>query len=184
MCNTTHDTEGQFREAMRKCRELFRKKLHDYGASWRILRPSSLTDQLFIKAKRIRSLEIKKQSMVGEGMLPEFVALINYGIVGLIQLDKGFADTADVSAGEAMALYDRHAEEALQLMLRKNHDYDEAWRSMRGSSYTDLILTKLQRIKEMEDIGGNTLVSEGIGSNYMDIINYAVFGVIKLSNEG
>ena len=137
MCNTTHDTEGQFREAMRKCRELFRKKLHDYGASWRILRPSSLTDQLFIKAKRIRSLEIKKQSMVGEGMLPEFVALINYGIVGLIQLDKGFADTADVSADEAMALYDRHAEEALQLMLRKNHDYDEAWRSMRVSSYNE-----------------------------------------------
>ena len=179
---TTH-TEEQFKEAMRQCRSLFEKKLHDYGASWRILRPSSLTDQLFIKAKRIRSLEIKKQSLVGEGIKPEFVALINYGIVGLIQLEKGFADTVDMTPGEAMALYDRHADEALQLMLRKNHDYDEAWRSMRVSSYTDLILTKIERVKEIENLGGNTLVSEGIGSNYMDIINYAVFGVIKLTEE-
>lgn len=179
---TTH-TEEQFKAAMRQCRSLFEKKLHDYGASWRILRPSSLTDQLFIKAKRIRSLEIKKQSLVGEGIKPEFVALINYGIVGLIQLEKGFADTVDMTPDEAMALYDRHAAEALQLMLRKNHDYDEAWRSMRVSSYTDLILTKIERVKEIEDLGGNTLVSEGIDANYMDIINYAVFGVIKLTEE-
>ncbi|RRD02306.1 DUF1599 domain-containing protein [Prevotella sp. OH937_COT-195] len=183
MCNTKNDTEGQFVKAMEECRELFRKKLHDYGASWRILRTSSLTDQLFIKAKRIRSLEIKKESKVGEGIRPEFIALINYGIIGLIQFEKGYADTVDISADEAMALYDRHADEALKLMLRKNHDYDEAWRSMRVSSYTDFILTKLQRIKEIEDLGGNTLVSEGVCSNYMDIINYAVFGVIKLSNE-
>ena len=166
---------------MAECRSLFAKKLHDYGPSWRILRPSSLTDQLFIKAKRIRSLEVKKESLVGEGIKPEFVALINYGIVGLIQLDKGFADAPDMSADEALRLYDERAEAALQLMLKKNHDYDEAWSSMRVSSYTDFILTKIQRVKEIEDLGGATLVSEGIDANYMDIINYAVFGVIKLT---
>lgn len=176
-------TEDQFRTMMAECRTLFGKKLHDYGASWRILRPSSLTDQLFIKAKRIRSLEIKKVSRVGEGIRPEFVALINYGIVGLIQLEKGFADTIDMTADEAMALYDRHAGEALALMLRKNHDYDEAWRSMRVSSYTDFILTKIERVKEIEDLDGGTLVSEGIDANYMDIINYAVFGMIKLTEQ-
>ena len=168
---------------MAECRALFEKKLHDYGASWRILRPSSLTDQLFIKAKRIRSLEIKKVSLVGEGIRPEFVALINYGIVGLIQLELGFADTVDIDVEEAMKHYDRHAQEALQLMLRKNHDYDEAWRDMRISSYTDFILTKIQRVKEIEDLQGETLVSEGIDSNYMDIINYAVFGVIKINEQ-
>ena len=174
------DTNKEFEAIMAECRELFAKKLHDYGASWRILRPSSLTDQLFIKAKRIRSLEIKKESLVGEGIRPEFVALINYGIVGLIQTEKGFADTVDISMEEALELYDRYAHEALELMKRKNHDYDEAWRSMRVSSYTDFILTKLQRIKEIEDLDGKTLVSEGVEGNYMDIINYAVFGAIKL----
>ena len=176
-------TERQFAHAMEECRALFAKKLHDYGASWRILRPSSLTDQLFIKAKRIRSLEIKKVSMVGEGILPEFIALINYGIVGLIQLELGFADTVDISTDKAMELYDKHSSEALRLMLRKNHDYDEAWRNMRVSSYTDFILTKIERVKEIEDLEGETLVSEGIDANSMDIINYAVFGVIKLSEQ-
>lgn len=181
MSKEMSNTEKQFEQVMQECRSLFEKKLHDYGPSWRILRPSSLTDQLFIKAKRIRSLEMKKETLVGEGIRPEFVALINYGIIGLIQLDKGFADTPDVSVDEAMALYDSFADKALGLMLKKNHDYDEAWRSMRVSSYTDFILTKIQRIKEIENIGGATLVSEGVDSNYMDIINYAVFGVIKLS---
>ena len=176
-------TERQFAHAMEECRALFAKKLHDYGASWRILRPSSLTDQLFIKAKRIRSLEIKKVSMVGEGILPEFIALINYGIVGLIQLELGFADTVDISTDKAMELYDKHSSEALRLMLRKNHDYDEAWRNMRVSSYTDFILTKIERVKEIEDLEGETLVSEGIDANYMDIINYAVFGVIKINEQ-
>ena len=179
--STENNTEQQFKDVLAECRTLFEKKLHDYGASWRILRPSSLTDQLFIKAKRIRSLEIKKESMVGEGIRPEFIALINYGIVGLIQLDKGYVDEVDLTPAGAMALYDQHAQEALELMLRKNHDYDEAWRSMRVSSYTDFILTKIQRIKEIEDLQGQTLVSEGIDANYMDIINYAVFGAIKLS---
>ena len=157
-------TEQQFHSVMAECRSLFAKKLHDYGASWRILRPSSLTDQLFIKAKRIRSLEVKK--------------------VSLVQLELGYVDEVDMSPEEALAVYDRHAQEALELMLKKNHDYDEAWRGMRVSSYTDFILTKLQRIKEIEDLGGQTLVSEGIDANYMDIINYAVFGCIKLGEEG
>lgn len=180
MANNEAKTNAQFEQIIDECRQLFEKKLHDYGASWRILRPESLTDQLFIKAKRIRSLEIKKESLVGDGIRPEFIALINYGIVGLIQLERGFCATVDITNDEAMKLYDQHAKEALELMKRKNHDYDEAWRSMRVSSYTDFILTKIERIKEIEDLQGNTLVSEGIDANYMDIINYAVFGAIKL----
>ena len=181
MAKENEKTNAQFEQVMQECRNLFEKKLHDYGASWRILRPQSLTDQLFIKAKRIRSLEIKKESLVGEGIRPEFIALINYGIVGLIQLAYGFSDTVDMQPKEAMVLYDRYSMEALELMKRKNHDYDEAWRGMRVSSYTDFILTKIERIKEIENLEGNTLVSEGIDANYMDIINYAVFGAIKLS---
>lgn len=176
----TSKTENQFREAMDACRNIFKKKLYDYKPSWRMLRPSSLTDQLFIKAKRIRSLEIKQRSMIDEGIMPEFMALINYGIVGLIQLEYGFVDEIDMTNDEAMELYDRYAETSLQLMLKKNHDYDEAWRGMRVSSYTDFILTKIERVKEIENHGGETIVSEGIDSNYMDIINYATFGVIKL----
>lgn len=175
------NTEEQFKSVMQECRTVFVDKLHDYGASWRILRPSSLTDQLFIKAKRIRSLEIKKEALVDEGIRPEFIALINYGIIGLIQLDRGFVDTVDITTEQALTLYDRFAADSLALMLRKNHDYDEAWRSMRVSSYTDFILTKLQRVKEIEDLKGETIASEGIDSNYMDIINYAVFGMIKLT---
>ena len=184
MATDNNKTNAQFEQAVAECRALFEKKLHDYGASWRILRPTALTDQLFIKAKRIRSLEIKKESKVGEGIRPEFIALINYGIVGLIQLSRGFSDSVDISNDEAMTLYDQYANEALELMKRKNHDYDEAWRSMRVSSYTDLILTKIQRIKEIENLevrGEKLEVSEDIDANYMDIINYAVFGVIKLS---
>ena len=182
MSKEPNHTEQEFRHAMSLCRDVFEKKLYDYKPSWRMLRPSSLTDQLFIKAKRIRSLEIKRQSMVGEGILPEFMALINYGIVGLIQLEHGFTDEIDMTNDEAMSLYDAYAGECLKLMLKKNHDYDEAWRGMRVSSYTDFILTKIERVKEIENHGGETLVSEGIASNYMDISNYAVFGVIKLGN--
>lgn len=181
--NMVQDTDQQFKDVLGECRDIFRKKLHDYGASWRILRPSSLTDQLFIKAKRIRSLEITGKAMVHEGIRPEFLALINYGIVGLIQLDKGYADSVDITNDEALSLYDTFAKAAFELMTRKNHDYGEAWRGMRVSSYTDFILTKLQRIKEMENIGGKTLVSEGIDANYQDIMNYAVFGVIKLDES-
>lgn len=173
-------TNAEFEAAVSECRKIFEDKLHDYRASWRIMRPMSLTDQLFIKAKRIRQLELTGESLVGEGIRPEFMALVNYGIVGLIQLEKGFADTVDIDAEEALALYDRHAKDTLELMKRKNHDYDEAWRDMRVSSYTDLILTKIERIKEIENLQGATRVSEGVDSNLMDIINYSVFALIKL----
>lgn len=174
------DTIQEFKDVMAECRELFAKKLHDYGASWRIMRPSSLTDQLFIKAKRIRSIETTGTALVDEGIRPEFIGLINYGIVGLIQLDKGYADKVDMSNDDALSLYDTYAKEAFELMKRKNHDYHEAWRDMRVSSYTDFILTKIERIKELEDLHGKAIASEGIDSNYMDIINYAVFGAIRL----
>ena len=175
------DTEQEFKQAMTGCRDIFCKKLHDYGAAWRIMRPSSVTDQIFIKANRIRSLEVKGVSWVGEGIFPEFQAIVNYGIVGLIQLELGYAETEDMNAEEAMVLYDKYAQTALQLMLRKNHDYDEAWRSMRVSSYTDLILMKLNRTKQIEGNDGKTLISEGIDANYLDMINYSVFGLIKLA---
>lgn len=181
MVKENNNTEEQFKSVMQECRSLFEKKLHDYNASWRMLRPSSLTDQLLIKARRIRSIEVKGKALVEDDIRSEFVALINYGIVGLIQLEKGFADSVDISNEEAMTLYDKYAEVALQLMLRKNHDYNEAWRMMRVSSYTDFILTKIKRVKEIENLNGGTLVSEGIDANYMDIINYSVFGVIKLT---
>ena len=175
------NTEEQFKQAMAGCREVFFKKLHDYGAAWRIMRPSSVTDQIFIKANRIRSLEVKGESWVGEGIYPEFQAIVNYGIVGLIQLEKGYAETEDMGMEQAMNFYDKYAKAALELMLKKNHDYDEAWRSMRVSSYTDLILMKLNRTKQIEGNDGKTLVSEGIDANYLDMINYSVFGLIKLS---
>lgn len=175
----TTKTEKEFKQAMAECREVFANKLKDYSASWRIMRPQTLTDQLFIKAKNIRAFEISGESRVGDSMKSDFMALINYGIIGLIQLEKGFADRVDISSEEALALYDKYAGQTYELMLKKNHDYGEAWREMRVSSYTDLILTKIERIKEIEDHNGKTTVSEGIGSNYMDIINYAVFGVIR-----
>lgn len=159
---------------------MFVKKLHDYGASWRLMRPESITDQIFIKAKRIRSLEIKGHAMVNEGIKPEFIAIVNYGIIGMIQLQKGFSDIVDMTNDEAIELYDHFASETLQLMIAKNHDYDEAWRAMRISSYTDFILTKLYRTRQIEENQGITLVSEGIDANYMDMVNYSVFGLIKL----
>ena len=174
------DTIQQFEQVMASCRELFSKKLHDYGAAWRIMRPVSVTDQIFIKVNRIRSLETKGVSLVGEGIRPEFVAIVNYGIVGLIQLELGYAERDDMTPQQALAYYDKWASQALELMLKKNHDYDEAWRGMRISSYTDLILMKLYRTKQIEGLEGETLVSEGIDANYMDMINYAVFGLIKL----
>lgn len=174
------DTKQQFEHVIAICRELFAKKLHDYGAAWRIMRPTSLTDQIFIKANRIRSIETKGVALVDEGIRSEFIAIVNYGIVGLIQLELGYSESADMEEEEALALYDKYAKEALELMLAKNHDYDEAWRSMRISSYTDLILMKLYRTKQIESHEGRTEVSEGIDANYMDMINYSVFGLIKL----
>ncbi len=173
-------TNQQFDEVTALCREIFSKKLTDYGASWRILRPESVTDQIFIKANRIRSLEVKHESRVVEGIFPEFIGIVNYGIIGLIQLQLGYADSIDVTAERALVLYDDYLRKAKELMGAKNHDYDEAWRSMRVSSYTDLILMKIYRTKEIESNQGHTLISEGVDANYMDMINYAIFGLIKL----
>ena len=174
------NTQEQFEHAIGECRELFVKKLHDYGAAWRIMRPMSVTDQIYIKANRIRSIEVKGVTKVGEGIKPEFMGIVNYGIIALIQLELGYAEGEDISTEEAIKLYDKNAERALNLMLAKNHDYDEAWRNMRITSYTDLILMKIHRTKQIESLGGETLVSEGVDANYMDMINYAVFGLIKL----
>ncbi len=177
-------TNEQFEKVMAECRELFAKKLHDYKASWRILRPTSLTDQIFIKAKRIRQLEMNGgKGLVDEGIRPEFIGIINYGVIGLIQLACPFADHVDITNEKALELYDKYSRQSLELMQRKNHDYNEAWRGMRISSYTDLILTKIERTKEIENLGGATLVSEGVDANYMDMINYAVFGVIKIDES-
>lgn len=182
-CEGLGHTNEQFRTQLARCRGVFCDKLKDYGASWRIFRQTTVADQLFIKAKRIRNLEEGAQNLVGEDVYPEFQGLVNYGIVGLIQLELGAAVEVDLTVDEAMAHYDRHAGEALQLMIRKNHDYDEAWRGMLVSSYTDLILTKIARIKEIERHAGLTLVSEGVDSNLLDIINYAMFGLIKLEES-
>ena len=175
------NTKAQFEQVIAECRDLFVKKLHDYGAAWRIMRPASVTDQIFIKANRIRTLEIKGVSMVGEGIKPEFMGIVNYGIIALIQLELGYAEHEDISVEQAIELYDKYAKSTLELMLAKNHDYDEAWRNMRITSYTDLILMKINRTKQIEDLAGNTLVSEGVDANYMDMINYSVFGLIKLN---
>lgn len=174
------DTRQQFEHVIAQCRDLFAKKLKDYGASWRILRPQSVTDQILIKAKRIRSIEEKGVSMIDEGIAPEFIGIVNYGIIGLIQLELGFSDSIDLDVDQVLTLYDKHMTRTKELMYAKNHDYDEAWRSMRISSYTDLILTKIYRTKQIEENKGQTIVSEGIDANYMDMINYSLFGLIKL----
>ena len=145
-----NNTNEQFEKVIDACRTLFSKKLHDYGAAWRILRPVSVTDQLFIKANRIRSLEVKGTSLVDEGVVEEFIAIVNYGLIGLIQLECGYAEKDDMTEDKALSLYDKWAKVALDLMKAKNHDYDEAWRAMRISSYTDLILMKLYRTKQIE----------------------------------
>ena len=174
-----NDTNKEFEKVLAVCRELFGKKLYDYGASWRIMRPESLTDQIFIKAKRIRTLETGAENLVGEDINSELIGIVNYGIIALVQLDLGFVDFCDLTPDEAMAMYDRKAQTTLELMKKKNHDYNEAWRGMRTTSYTDLILTKIWRTKQIEELKGETKVSEGVDANYMDMINYAVFGLIK-----
>ncbi len=177
------DTIAQFDAALKICRDLYVKKLQDYGAAWRIMRTGSVTDQIFIKANRIRSLEVKGVSKVGEGILPEFIGIVNYGVIGLIQLKLGYSENEDITVAEAIELYDGFIAETRELMIAKNHDYDEAWRSMRVNSYTDLILMKLLRTKQIEDNNGVTQVSEGIDANYMDMINYSIFAIIKLTNN-
>lgn len=174
-------TQQEFEKVMERCRSLFMDKMHDYGTAWRILRTCSLTDQIFIKANRIRTLQITGEALVDEGIVPEFIGIVNYCIMALIQAELGVSeDGRDLPADKAAELYDRKAGECLQLMLRKNHDYGEAWRSMRVSSYVDLILMKVFRTKQIEDLEGQTRVSEGIEANYMDMLNYSIFGLIQL----
>ena len=173
-------TRIQALEVRNLCREVFIKKMHDYGTSWHIMRPSSLTDQIFIKAKRIRTIEETGENRIGDAVSSEYVAIINYSIMALIQCEKGAETNKELDADEALRLYDHYFDKTLKLMLDKNHDYDEAWRDMRLSSLTDIILTKIHRTKQIEDLKGETLVSEGVENNYMDMVNYSVFALIKL----
>ncbi len=172
-------TNQQYDAVMAICRTVFSDKMNDYGTAWRILRPASLTDQIYIKASRIRSIEEKGVAKVNEGIRPEFTGIINYAIMGLIQLEMGPSET-ELDKDKTLDLYDNWFLKAKSLMQDKNHDYGEAWRNMRVSSYTDLILMKLKRTKQIEDNQGQTSVSEGIDANYLDIINYAVFAMIKI----
>ncbi|WP_086476263.1 DUF1599 domain-containing protein [Arenibacter amylolyticus] len=177
-------TSKQYDTVVEKCRDLFQKKMHDYGSAWRILRLPSLTDQIYIKAQRIRGLQENQVRKVDEDEQSEFIGIVNYSVMALIQLQKGVVDQPDLSVAEAVSLYDEHIAIAKTLMENKNHDYGEAWRDMRVSSLTDLILQKLLRVKQIEDNKGKTLVSEGIDANYQDMINYAIFAMILLdSNE-
>jgi len=174
-------TISEYDSIIKKCEDIFAKKMKDYGSAWRILRISSLTDQIFIKAQRIRSIEDKGLQKVDEGVIPEFIGIVNYSIIGLIQLELGVSEQAEeMQYDQVMNLFDKYALEAKKLMLDKNHDYGEAWRDMRGSSLTDLILQKLLRVKQIEDNDRSTLISEGIDANYLDMLNYAVFALIKL----
>jgi len=174
-------TEAQYDEVAKECEDIFFKKMHDYGTAWRILRTSSITDQIFIKANRIRTIQQLEQKKIDEGIRPEFIGIINYSIMALIQLELIDDDEIDLDEEHAKGLYEKYRHEAFSLMQKKNHDYGEAWRTMRVSSLTDLILMKLLRIKQIEDNLGNTLISEGIDANYYDIINYAVFAMIHLN---
>lgn len=174
-------TSKQYNSVIATCKSLYIKKLKDYGTAWRILRLPSLTDQIFIKAQRIRQLQQNEVRKVNEGEYSEFIGIINYSIMALIQIEKGIVEQPDLTEKEAITLYEKHIDITKQLMENKNHDYGEAWRDMRVSSLTDLILQKLLRVKQIEDNKGKTLVSEGIDANYQDMINYSVFAMIHLS---
>lgn len=176
-------TSKQYDAVIEKCRSLYINKLKDYGSAWRILRLPSLTDQIFIKAQRIRQLQENITRKVEEGEVSEFMGIVNYSVMALIQLEKGVAEQPDLSAEEAIQLYDKHVLVTKNLMEDKNHDYGEAWRDMRVSSLTDLILQKLLRVKQIENNKGKTIVSEGIDANYQDMINYAVFALIHLEKS-
>ncbi len=173
-------TSAEYDLVIDACKSLFLNKTKDYGTAWRILRPSSITDQLFIKAQRIRTLEEKKVSKVGEGIIPEYVAIINYCVIGIIQLELGVDYNLKLAYDLVEDLYVKNVEATKALMSDKNHDYGEAWREMRISSLTDLILMKLLRVKQIEDNEGQTIASEGIAANYQDMLNYAVFALIRL----
>ncbi len=173
-------TNEQFESIINICKDIFTKKMKDYGTAWRILRPSSMTDQIFIKAQRIRSIETKGISKIDEGIRSEFIGIINYAAMALIQLELGTSDQPEMDQDLALEKYLEKLHCAMDLMCNKNHDYDEAWRSMRISSFTDLILMKLHRTKQIEDNQGKTIISEGIDANYLDMINYAIFAMIQI----
>ena len=174
-------TIAEYDSIIKKCEDIFAKKMKDYGSAWTILRISSLTDQIFIKAQRIRSIEQKGVQKIEEDISNEFVGIVNYAIIGLIQLDLGVSELAvEMDRNEVMNIFKKHANIAKKLMMAKNHDYGEAWRDMRVSSLTDLILQKILRVKQIENNHGTTLISEGVDSNYLDMLNYAVFALIKI----
>ena len=177
-----NETIVEYDSIIKKCEDIFAKKMKDYGSAWRILRISSLTDQIFIKAQRIRSIESKGTQRIDEGVINEFIGIVNYSIIGLIQIDLGVSEQPeDLEYDKAMNMFNKHVLSSKDLMINKNHDYGEAWRDMRVSSLTDLILQKLLRVKQIEDNDGNTIMSEGIDANYLDMLNYAVFALIKLN---
>ena len=175
------NTSEEYNEVIKVCKDLFIRKTKDYGTAWRILRPSSITDQIFIKAQRIRTLEEKKVSLVGEDISSEYIGIINYCIIAMIQLELPSNAPAELPLEEAEAFFDEKVNETRELMLAKNHDYGEAWREMRISSLTDLILMKILRVKQIEDNQGKTLASEGVKANYQDMLNYSVFALIRLN---
>jgi hypothetical protein len=176
-------TASEYKQVIGQCRELFVKKTKDYGTAWRILRLTSITDQIFIKAQRIRSIQEKGVQKVGDPIRDEFVGIINYCIIAMIQLNLGSAGKMELTVSELEPLYDGAVGETMSLLENKNHDYGEAWREMRVTSITDIILMKLLRVKQIEDNQGKTLVSEGVKANYQDMINYAVFALIKLNDK-
>jgi hypothetical protein len=176
------DTPILFDQAINQCRDIFQKKTHDYGTAWRILRPISITDQIFIKAQRIRSIEEKQENKVGESIENEFIGIVNYCVIALIQMELDISEDMEMNPDLVLKYYDTKAEMCKQLMITKNHDYGEAWRDMRVSTYTDLILMKILRTKQIEDKGGKTLISEGIDANFSDMLNYAIFALIRIND--
>lgn len=176
-----NNTEQQFKEVVEKCKDIFEKKTKDYGTAWRILRLPSITDQIFIKAQRIRSIQEKGTQKVEESIDGEFIAIINYCVMALIQIELHNDEELELPTDRVMSLYNKYIDDTRKLLLNKNHDYGEAWRDMRVSSMTDIILMKLFRTKQIEDNQGQTLISEGVDANYQDMINYSVFCLIKLS---
>ncbi|MBW6490108.1 MAG: DUF1599 domain-containing protein [Lentimicrobium sp.] len=177
----TTDTASQFDAAIEACKDIFLTKMKDYGTAWRILRPESLTDQIYIKANRIRSIQGKGSHKVGEDEWPEFIGIVNYSVIALIQIELGNSEDLNMNLTEAEHFYDKYISKARSLMMNKNHDYDEAWRNMRIGSLTDIILMKLLRVKQIENNKGQTFISEGVDANYYDMINYALFALIKLT---
>jgi hypothetical protein len=176
-------TSNEYYEIVSRCRDLFEKKMKDYGAAWRILRLPSLTDQIFIKAQRTRPLQTNSEQKIEEGQESEFIGIVNYSLMALIQIELGISEQPDLNVIDALELYDKHQKIIFELMLNKNHDYGEAWRDMRVSSLTDLILQKLLRVKQIEENQGKTIVSEGIDANYHDMVNYSIFALIHLNTH-